>query len=198
METIPTQLKDGFIKLSEPLQCSNCGQVENMVGELRSNGNWYCPNCGAIQYLTSPKIVASYVRYGTTSDSKSKLLGGPLMPLGTPPPVFPSNSSTGFLIPSYSYKIVRKKKILVEATEDFTRTGRIKSAGIWAFELGFNSRAKTEFDTLMDFWEAQGYHNPFTYTDPFKGTSHTCYFDSEVSSDTSSFDEISFSFRITE
>lgn len=193
---IPDNIRNQFVRLSKQFECPNCHEGVQFIGELRENGNWYCPNCED-NIPGDFDVDVPYIKYDSIP-KKSSLgpLGGILMGSGTPS--FPMDIATSFLVPSYSYKIVRKRRLLIETTEDFTRTGRVKSSPKWAFELTFNNITKAEFDALVAFWEQQSYHLSFFYTDPFKGSTHLCYFDSEVSTETSSFNEVSCSVRITE
>jgi hypothetical protein len=201
LATVKTVLAD-YVKLSEPYTCKDCGETTKLIGETRANGNWICPNCFAYYpYKTNPDIKVS-VPFTILTDQleeKDKPKASGLLAL--PSATFPMNLTTGFLVPSYSnnYRIKRKRNVLLAQAIDFTRFGRIKSGEVWSFELGFGDRQRVEYETLIDFVNSQGYHLPFNYTDPFRGTAHVCYFDSDVSdAQPASFDGVSFSVSITE
>ena len=192
-----------FVRLSEEVTCPNCGKTTKMVGETRVNGNWICPECLAVFPYKTKKLAVSAPFVKLTNQllkTTAPLSPVGLGPLGDPPTeTFPLNMTTGFLVPSYSYKIKRKRNALLGQASDFTRYGRIKSGSIWQFDLVFNGRARDEFEVLVAFANTVGYHIPFNYHDAFRGSDHICYFDSDVSDgDVTSFDEISFSVRITE
>src|SRR6185436_12044364 len=116
---IPISIKHSFVKLSEPVQCEKCDETVKLVGELRENGNWYCPSCEEINIGDFiPEV--PFIKFDAIEEKSSSvtpLMGGMLFGTGTPS--FPMNLSTGFLVPSYSYKIVRKRRILIASTEDF-------------------------------------------------------------------------------
>lgn len=152
-----------------------------------------------------PKLpVITGVLFPETFGSSTPFEGKTPTPLGgilfgdTPAPNFPMNIVTGFLVPSYGYRIRRERKYLLAIAEDGTRTGRVKGGMKWGFELVFKNRPKTEMDTLIGFWETQGFWTAFDYTDPFKETEHLCYFDSKVEIEVISFDTADFSVTIVE
>jgi hypothetical protein len=102
------------------------------------------------------------------------------------------------LEPDYTYKVHRQRRILLAIAEDGTPTGRFKGPIRWSFELVFRNRTVDEYESLRTFWETQGYHIPFTYTDPILGVTVTCRFDSEISMSGSSFNTLDFDCTITE
>jgi hypothetical protein len=102
------------------------------------------------------------------------------------------------LIPNYSYKLKRKRRRLLAVMEDGSRTGRVKGPDSWVFELVFTNRPLADFNTLVSFVDATGDATSFTYNDPLRGTSHTCYFDSDVEGEAKSFDNFDFSVLISE
>jgi hypothetical protein len=201
MDTINlnTIIKD-FVKISKPVVCVNCGEHTKLIGETLPNGGWGCPFCAAYYtYADHPevKVDVPFIKLTDQLETKQEsiLLGDP------PTATFPMDMVTGFLVPSYStpYKIKRKKRVLLAEAIDFTRFGRIKSGLKWAFDLTWNDRPRDEYEVLIAFADTQGFQLPFNYTCPFRGSSHICYFDSDVSDgDVASFDDISFSVRITE
>lgn len=111
---------------------------------------------------------------------------------------FPQNLDTGFLVPSYGYKLNRKRRYLLAVAEDGTRTGRIKGPSTWSFDLVWKNRSREEYETLLAFWELKGYANVFSYRDAIRQSDHLCYFDSEIEAEASSFDVLDFSCTITE
>lgn len=184
-----------YVRVSEMIKCPKCGESVTMIGETKANGNWWCINCGQYFPYRENNFPVSQLFTKVSQPTQLKLGG----PLGDPPEEnFPMDLETSFLVPSYSSAIHRRVKTLVEVTEDYTRTGRLKNLGQFAFDLKFNQKTLDEYETLLAFWETQRYHLPFNYTDPFRNTSHICYFDSEVEAEPESFDLISFSVRITE
>lgn len=200
LTTMKMVLSD-YVKLSEPYTCAECGETSKLIGETKVNGNWICPNCFSYYpYKSNPDIrVLTPFTILTNQLEEEKPKASGLM--GLPTATFPMNMTTGFLVPSYShgYRIKRRRNVLLAQAIDFTRYGRIKSGEVWQFELGFGDRQRAEYETLVDFVNSQGYHIPFNYTDPFRGTAHVCYFDSDVSdAQPSSFDGVSFSVNISE
>lgn len=188
-----------FIKLSEKVECPNCKKETKMIGEVRKNGNWWCPFCTA-WFPFKEVSIATEVPFIKLTDQLNTTEPSVLMgePLGAPNVDFPMNLDTDFLVPSYGSKSRRKRNVLLGQAIDFTRYGRIKSGSIWQFDLTFNERSRLEFETLLSFSAAQGYHLPFNYINPFRNTVHICYFDSEVEGDEVSFDTVNFTVRLSE
>jgi hypothetical protein len=192
-----------FVRLSEETVCGNCGRQSKLIGETREFGNWVCPYCLTyFPYKDNPKILVEipFIKLTTQLDNaQPKSLQ---QPLGVAPVDFPMDLSTGFLVPSYSssaYRIKRKRNVLLGQAIDFTRFGRIKSGLVWGFVLGYNDRTQDEYETLASFAETMGNHNPFNYTDPFRQSSHVCFFESDISdAEPASFDGVSFSIEISE
>jgi ribosomal protein L37AE/L43A len=150
--------------------------------------------------------MSQFVPFGQNPTGFMQQFGG-MTPRGAvsfdPTPIalaeeFPQNLETGFLTPSFGYRIKRKRRYLLAIAEDGTRTGRVKGGLSWGFDLVFKNRQKDEYDTLVAFWDLMGLWTPFQYTDPIKHTVHTCYFDSEVEAEASSFDALDFNVTITE
>ena len=192
-----------FVRLSATGECPNCHKTTQLVGETRLNGNWICPWCYTyFPYKDNPDIPVEVPFIKITNEFQQVPVGAPLgdPPAATFPMVTnPADPNNGFLVPSYSYKFKRKRRVLLAEMDDFTRTGRIKSGSIWQFDLVWNNRSVAEYEALVEFLDQQGYHLPFNYTDQVRGSNHICYFDSDVSEfSTESFDEGSFSVRITE
>jgi hypothetical protein len=192
-----------FVRLSNTVTCPECGNETKMIGETRDNGNWICPFC--LTYFPikqTPQITLGVPFTKLTDQLENKPQRGIL--LGVPPDTFPMELNTaspnyGFLVPSYSYKIKRKRNILLAVMDDFSRTGRDKGGVIWQFDLIWNERTREEYEELISFADNMAYHLPFNYTDVFRGTTHICYFDSDVSdAEPASFDNVNFSVRITE
>jgi hypothetical protein len=196
LETAKLILTD-FVQFSEIMPCPNCDKETKLIGETKVNGNWFCPFC--LTYFPYKdhnfEIAVPFTRLTNELEPmkpQSILMGDPLVD-------FPMDLNTGFLVPSYSYKIKRKRNVLLAVMEDFTRTGRIKSGTIWQFDLIWNERPIQEYEALIEFADLQGYHLPFQYTDVIRGTGHVCYADSDVSdAEADSFDTVRFSWRITE
>jgi hypothetical protein len=187
-----------FVRLSTSTTCPNCERTTKFVGETRDNGNWICPWCYSVFPIKNTAEIITEVPFVKLTD---QLINQPLAaPLGDPPSAtFPMNTTTGFLVPSYSYKFRRKRRILLAEMDDFTRAGRIKSGSIWQFDLVWSDRSVAEYEALVEFIDVQGYHLPFNYTDVIRGSNHVCFFDSDASEfDTQSFDDGNFSVRITE
>jgi hypothetical protein len=220
---ITNLLKTGQVFLSFPVSCPECQTNVRLIGEHKTHGNWYCPNCvsywpydtltekipwekRAWKVQSLEEILVNNSPMSTFSVPKSagvltvpkNGLRGSLAPLGDPLPVFPQNLTTGFLVPSYGYKLKRKRRYLLAVAEDGTRTGRTKGAFTWGFDLVFKNRTKDEYDTLLAFWELRGYAGAFTYVDAMRNSTHTTYFDSEIEAEGSSFDALDFSVQITE
>lgn len=194
-----TILRD-YIRLSSPTKCENCGRTTKFIGETRKFGNWYCPYCEQhYPYKENPNIVVDvpFVKLTDQLQNERQPFGAAL--LGDPVTTeFPMDTETGFLVPSFGYKISRKKNVLLAQAIDFTRFGRIKSGNIWQFDLVWNDRPVAEFETLVSFCDTQGYHLPFIYNDQVRHSTHICFFDSDVEAPAHSFDGMSFSVRITE
>lgn len=198
-ETELVKILNDYIKLSVPYQCQNCGKISKMIGETRINGNWWCPFCAAFYSYKDSNIPVEIPFIKLTSQLDHDVESAQIKPLGVNATVeFPMNLNTGFLVPSFSYKIRRKRNVLLAQAIDFTRYGRMKSGAIWQYDLVFNNREISEFEVLISFADTQGFHIPFIYRDPLRGSTHNCYFDSEVEGDPSSFNEINFSVRISE
>jgi hypothetical protein len=198
-EQFQTVIKD-FVRLSAEGKCPECGEETKLVGEVRENGNWVCPYC--LTYFPQGDVQAEVPFIKLTNELSLKSSAQPKgesILLGVNPS-FPMNVSTGFLVPSYSYRIKRKRNAKLAVMSDFTRKGRIKSGNIWQFDLSWNQRPIEEYTTLIAFAEERGYHLPFDYTDPvLNDVTRICYFDSDVSdAEPSSFDSFNFSVRITE
>lgn len=192
------KLLEGFIKLSVPTTCPNCEKTTKLIGERAATGNWWCPFCVQFfPYAEFPGIETEVPFTKLTTQLEPSLLQT-AAPLGLPGDDFPMDLATGFLVPSYTHKIRRKRNILLATAIDFTRYGRIKSGTIWQYDLQFNERDLSEFETLASFVDTQGYHLPFNYTDPVRGTSHVMYFDSDVEGEAEPVNTISFGVRITE
>jgi hypothetical protein len=211
--------------LSHPTVCTVCGSNVRLVGEHKLHGNWYCPVCAAYWPYDTLVEPIKWEKRGWRVKEVSEVIldNSPMSQFNTLPVsmsqrrplgdamiigegedniesgiVFPQNITTGFLVPSYGYKLKRKRRYLLAVAEDGTRTGRVKGGFTWAFDLVWKNRTLTEYNTLLAFWEAQGYASAFTYVDAIRGSSHACYFDSEIEAEASSFDVIDFSCTITE
>jgi hypothetical protein len=186
-----------FIKLSEKTECPNCKKLTKMIGEVRKNGNWWCPFCTTWFPYRDLNLAVDvpFVKLTDQLNTETKPLGAPL---GVPDVDFPMDLSTGFLVPSYGSKTRRKRNVLLGQAIDFTRYGRIKSGSIWQFDWTWNNRSRQEYDTLISFSAEMGYHLAFNLINPFRNTVHICYFDSEVEGDEQEFDTISFSVRLSE
>jgi len=198
-ETELLKVLSDYIRLSEPFTCTNCGKTSRLIGEPRINGNWWCPFCFTYYpYKETPDIQIEVPLVKLTNQLETAPKGVVLEPLGTPSTVFPMDLTTGFLVPSYSTKIRRKRNVLLAQAIDFTRYGRIKSESIWQFDLVFNKRMIAEFEVLISFADTQGYHLPFVYTDPIRHSTHTAFFDSDVEGDEVDFNVMDFSVRISE
>lgn len=102
------------------------------------------------------------------------------------------------LTPDFSYKIKRHRRVLLAVAEDGTPTGRFKGPIRWSFEFVFRNRTVDEYETLRTFWETQGYHIPFDYTDPILGVTVSLRFDSEIECTGSSFNTLDFNVNATE
>lgn len=112
-------------------------------------------------------------------------------------PMFPHDLVTGFLVPNFGTKPKVRQKILLAVTEDGTRTGRVKSAPVFSFDLVYKARRKAEYDTIMTFWLERGYFKYFNYYDKWQDRWYTLCFDSEVEGEYSSFDSIDFTVTVT-
>ena len=195
------EILQDFVRLSDEISCPNCGETTKLVGETRKLGNWICPYCMEyFPYKDNPEIktIVPFTKLTTELDTSIKLSS---QPLGVAPVDFPMDIATGFLVPSYSngYEIKRKRNTLLAQAIDFTRFGRIKSGLIWQFNLAYFDRTSDEYETLASFAETQGNHLPFNYTDPFRQSTHVCYFESDISpAQAASFDGVSFSILISE
>ena len=195
---------NNFIKLSKPVECEVCHNTAKFIGESRTTGGWICPFCRQYYpYKDFPDIEIEVPFTKLSNQLEINTLPMKLsQPLSTPVTVdFPMDISTGFLVPNYSsgYRIKRKTNNLLGQAIDFTRYGRIKSGMIWQFDLGYDDRQVSEYETLAAFALTQGSHLPFNYTDPFRGSAHVCYFDSDISdAEPVSFDGVSFSISISE
>jgi hypothetical protein len=194
---------DEFVKLSEIIECSNCGKQTKLIGETRKFGNWVCPYCFTyFPYIETPNIKIEVPFIKLTDQLNNEPIKQSSQLFGDPVTVdFPMDMDTGFLVPSYTsgYEISRKRNLLLAQAIDFTRFGRIKAGVIWQYNLGYDDRTSDEYETLISFADSMGYHLPFNYTDPFRGSNHICYFDSDVSpAQPASFDGVSFSVKISE
>lgn len=219
--TIANLLKNPVF-LSYPTACPECGTNVRLVGEHKLHGNWYCPKCMAYwpyDTLTEPiawekkawKVQSSsevlldnspMAQYNPVPLNAGVVEEGPQLMgsilLGDPLPVFPQNLTTGFLVPSFGYKQKRKRRYLLAVAEDGTRTGRVKGPFTWAFDLVWKNRSLEEYNTLLAFWETQGYAGQFVFQDAIRNSLHNVYFDSEIEAEASSFDVIDFNVSITE
>jgi hypothetical protein len=223
---IENLVRTGFVYLSYPTACPNCDNFVRLIGERKKNGSWYCPVCtgyweyskldkqipwekAAWKVQTPSEVIvdrsplSQFVTFGQDPTGFMAQFGGMVprtaRPWGDPVAnTFPHDLASGFLTPSFGYRIKRKRRYLLAIAEDGTRTGRVKGGLSWGFDLVFKNRQKDEYDTLVAFWDTMGLWTPFNYTDTIKGTSHVCYFDSEVEAEASSFDALDFNVTISE
>jgi hypothetical protein len=198
-ETFKLIISD-FVRISKNTVCPNCNQETKFIGESLLNGNWVCSWCFAyFPYRDNPDIEIETPFIKLTNQLAPSEPKSQSILLGDAPVDFPMNLTTGFLVPSYGYKLRRKRNAMLAVMDDFTRTGRIKSGNIWLFDLQWVDRSKEEYEALDAFADVQGFHEPFNYTDVFTGNEHICYFDSDISDAVpSSFDAVDFSIKITE
>ncbi len=204
MNQIVSQLTAGTpVMLSKPEVCPKCGTGVLMVGEQQPRGNWYCPADGC-DYWTPlqemrhfPSSLAVMVVRNEQVILPSNVTDEAIRGLAETEDLFlPRGIEVFPLKPSYGVRRKLEKRQLLAEAEDFSRTGRVKSAIRFRWSLVFNGFSLEEYETLLSFWDAHPYSVPFTYIDYHRDTSHLCYFDSEVDGEDVSFNDQNFTVQI--
>ena len=83
--------------------------------------------------------------------------------------------------PSYIITGQQLQNVIVDYSSNRTRYGRKRGGSYFQYDLIFRNRQLPEFQAFQAFWQQHYPATLFTWTEPYQGIVHACYFISEVS-----------------